>query len=171
MRRFIILLAVTGVLLCIHLLFFTQWAASRYYINMAVLLIVAITLHRGIAYGAGSAILVGLAESSISAIPGPSHMIALVITVLATWFFSNKLFTIRSSVSLLFTTAMATAINGLAFMASESLITLFNHQRLHASYLAVLMATLITIITHPILISLLWRWKKWDRYSQVASAV
>jgi hypothetical protein len=169
MRKFFLLMAVVSVVLIVHLLFLTQWTASRYVINLAVLLVVAVTLHRGLLYGAAIALLTGLVENSMSAITGPTHAISLVVLALATWFFSAKMFSTRSAASLLFTTAMGTAVYGLVFMLSESLLTLLNHQRISVPYVAIGFATLGTVIIHPILISLLWRWRKWDRYSQVVT--
>lgn len=169
MRKLFLLIAVVSVVLIAHLLFLTQWTASRYVVNLAVFLVIAMTLHRGLIYGVAVAILTGLLENSMSAITGSSHAISLVVLALATWFLSSKMFSTRSAASLLFTTAMATAIYGLIFMLSESLLTLLNHQRISVPYAAIGLATLGTVISHPFLISLLWRWRKWDRYSQVVT--
>lgn len=162
-------MAVVSVVLIVHLLFLTQWTASRYVINLAVLLVVAVTLNRGLIYGGAIALLTGLVENSMSAITGPTHVISLVALATATWFFSTKMFSTRSAASLLSTTAMGTAVYGLIFMLSESLLTLLNHQRISVPYAAIGLATLGTVISHPFLISLLWRWRKWDRYSQVVT--
>lgn len=103
----------------------------------------------------------------MSAITGPSHVVSLAILAFTTWFLSNKIFSTRSAASLVFTTAIGTAVYGLLFMLSESLATILNHQRISVPYPAVALAILGTVVTHPLLISLLWRWRKWDRYSQV----
>lgn len=167
MRSFLLLLLYMAAVVLLHILLFSGWPASRYIINLAIILVIAVTLHRGLLVGVAASLFVGLTETYLSAISGPAHVLALALMSLATWFISSKLFTTRSTVSLLFTTQLATVFYAGSFWLVELLTSLLVRERITAAFPQLWLAALVTMFTHPFFMFLLWRWRGWDRYSQL----
>lgn len=169
MRWYLVPVLIGAACLATQIFILNWWPASSYLVNVPVIFIIITTLQRGVRYGLIMAAMTGLVLMSVSAIHGLSYPVALVTTVGITWLSTTKIFTTRSSASFVTTIAIASFMYGIVLIGTEALQGVFDHDRLHVKYGVVLVAAITTSVTHPIGISSIWRWMRWDRYEHVSS--
>lgn len=171
MRRSLLILIMTSLVVGLDLLWVGQWPTMRLVMNVTLLWVLTVTLTNGLIAGllvAGGA---GLVWSLVTVISGPAYYLAFFAAVLVSWLFSTKVVTSRSAISFISTVAVGTAAYFLALIGNETVLSLINHQRLRLPLEPLIVAVVVQFLVHPLLMTGLWRLIGRDRYAQVSSAI
>jgi len=129
----------------------------RLTLHATLLVVIALTIGERVVIGLSAAVLAGIIFTLFSTVSGPGYIFAFSSAVGACWVFSHKIVTTRSAVSFVSTIMVGTAAYATVLIISDSLLTVFNRQRLHLDLLLIVQSTALQIIVHPIVLSILWR--------------
>lgn len=129
----------------------------RFALHATLLMVIGLTIGERVVIGLTAAVIGGTVITLFSAVSGPGYIVAFISAVAACWVFSHKIVTTRSAVSFVSTIMVGTAVYAIALIISDSILTVFNRQRLHLDLILILQSAVIQIIVHPIVLSLLWR--------------
>ena len=99
MRRSLLILIMTGLVVGLDLLWVGQWPTLRLAMNITLLWVLTVTLTNGLMAGLLVAGAAGLAWSLVAAISGPAYYLAFFAAALVSWLFSTKVVTSRSAIS------------------------------------------------------------------------
>ena len=171
MRRSLLILIMTGLVVGLDLLWVGQWPTLRLAMNITLLWVLTVTLTNGLMAGLLVAGAAGLAWSLVAAISGPAYYLAFFAAALVSWLFSTKVVTSRSAISFISTIAVGTAVYFLVLIGSEAVFNFINHQRLGLPLGPLIAAVVLQLLVHPLLMTGLWRLIGRDRYAQVSSAI
>lgn len=167
MRRLVLNAVLAAFVSVLYILWWHPLPIVGEAVDWTVILIVAITLSEGPWYGSLTAVVVGLTRTWFSALPGVAYLIGSLAVVGVAWLVSRRIFTSRSTVSLLTTTAVATAAGFVFVMAADQLATIIDRERLSLPWASTLLATSFQVVIHPILLGLLWRVLGRSRYERL----
>ncbi len=169
-RRFILI--TSGVLVYgLDLLWGGGWSSWHFIINPGILFVIGLTLTEGLLTGLIMGLIIGWAAHFVSVTPGVSYLLAYGAAALASWVFSVKIVTSRSTVSFLSAVMVTTAVFYLTLTGGEMVSNLINRQRFHLPLTALLIAGLVQIFIHPVVMQLIWRLSGRDRYERVTAGI
>ncbi len=147
---------------------FSGW---RMIINVPVLVLIVITVLDGLTIGAIAAVVIGLLFSYVTAVGGSMYVIGCLGATIITWLISQRVVTSRSTASFLASIIAGTVTYGGLVIGIGLLEAALNHQHIHVDTVTMLYATLCQCVTHPVLLSILWRVLGRDRYGRVTTSL
>lgn len=156
-QRIIVLSLTFFLVVLLDILWAPYLPVVRLVLNATLLMVIALTIGERVVIGLSAAVIAGITLTLFSAVSGPGYILAFMSAVGACWVFSHKIVTTRSAVSFVSTIMVGTAVYALALIITDSLLTLFNRQRLHLDLILIVQSAALQIIVHPIVLSVLWR--------------
>lgn len=169
-KRIVILLSTFFLILVIDALWLSYLPQVDLLLNVTLVTVIAITIGERLIVGLVAAIIAGIVFSLFSAVSGPGYLIAFTAAVATCWLFSHRIVTTRSAISFVSTISVGTLSYALGLIVVESLLTLFNRQRIHLDLLLIAEAGVIQAVVHPLLLSVFWRLFGRHQYHRLPSS-
>lgn len=156
-KRIVVVLSVFFLILVIDLLWLAYLPWVHLALNATLVSVIAITIGERLIIGLVTALIAGITFSLFSAVSGPGYVFAFVAATAACWLFSHRIVTTRSAISFVSTISVGTLSYALVLIVVESILLLFNRQRIHLDLLLIAETGIIQSLVHPILLSVFWR--------------